>query len=1054
MDKPSIEQLMSRIGAALDLKIREIPGAGTSAWPSWSQSYEDGTVLFAITPNATVGQAEEIKPDLADKKFKGNWKLEDDGSVTISAIQEVEATYTPVGAVIVESGEDGTPPAEWDDVENVVAGIKGGTYPPDKIFAQTVTVESGGATAAMLRTASSIVLEGKGPKSKRYKITESGHKQVHGSMPIANLAADSFTDNNNRYLPEFYTYLQADMAPEFESAGSTSALLRQGHIFESGEEDRAYNLAVGELLSLPPTAMMLTHASGVDPKTHNPMDNVAAKMTGFTRHGDIVRLHFETLDTDIGDRGAGMMLEGFLRGASFRHVPYPGYSQPNDRGGSDYRRVVCLGADFTNNPAVRVPSGTDGLILEAKGGGEEMDLEKLKKENPEAYAQLMKEAQTEAKKTADETAAAKAKEVADANAKRVADAEARATAAEEKIAARTVADEAEKIRAEAHKLVDAEKDLGEIAKAAAKKETDAVVDDLIAASKTPVEVQAGKEAVITEAKNAIDNLQKIRMENLGKSLQAGEGKLRGHPSISTLDPRDRNKAVLFESAGSDQASMSDILVSLALNRPVYSNGKSIFESYDHILTPIRVRQQEYLRGVSQGPLSGIMCEAASSAKDMGGDMLSQMVVETGEQTMSTTMGTGAFPYAMADALTRVTMARSIVPQLCNTRPMGRKTVDIPEEIYRRAQQHDFGCLSYGGSWDAADGTYPDDLSLLVATDEILITILTAVDTATTFTITGTTATGGTGYLTVYVAVTATHPAGTVLRCQPTVKGEKFTDITGASGSGWGSAGKIVVWSPAYGAAALASSPEIYGTEGAALATGRTEMRLITATAEDHELGAHISLNTIEELRTAVMDLGGQYDAVGRLIEILAADVDRYIDSKLFQKIYAASTSTTADWYDKLGSSLTFASTTVPSGMTPDEHKATLEYTLGQMVGEVAHQSNQQPTWMVINTTDKARFFWWMRESIHQYNPDRANAFHNSSAAGSLHGCQIYVHPQQFRGCISVGNAQVGLWYLIFVPMQLLGPQWNPTNNSQSLLRRQRSIIKITQPRTIGQVTVS
>jgi len=744
-----------------------------------------------------------------------------------------------------------------------------------------------------------------------------------------------------------------------------------------------------------------------------------------------------------------------------------------------------MGVDFTNAPATNLPEGVASLVLEADGGGggwEEMTLEELKKlksENPEEYKRvlaLMKEdltpdirkaleaeGQTEDQKKALEQAKTD-KETAEKQAEEL----------QAKLTEREKAEKGAQILDGATKEIGEDlKKLGEKAGEAATGEISAAAQKLIDASKTPAEVEEKAKELVTEAQNIVKKYTGLVLEARGLKMKDGENTIPGSAArigdgvnINSLGPQDNMRGMLCEAAGSPNASMSDGIAALMLESRVYdSDGHSIFDRFEPFLSRAIRKQNEYLLATQRGLMGAfqglndgqreMVSEARSQVADgSSGEFLNRLVLEADEQTTTTTFGSDTPAHAISSALIKAQMPALILLQIAKPGIMAKSSVDFYEEISRRADQHYFGTITYGGSWDEADGDYTDTGPVDIPTGEVYVQVITAVDTATTFTITGTNQSAvTTATLTCYVKTT--DLAGTILKARPTTDGDRFYDITGLAASGYTSAGKVAIFIPAYESAATGGSPLIYETEGSAYQKLRTSWRMFTATAEDHALGAHISMKDIEDMSMALQPGGSNLDTIANLGALIMGDMGQYIDGKAFWAINALAISTTTTYEEKLGYSNTF-SQTVPagSGKTEPEYLAELDKYVGQMVDHVAYISNVQPNWIVINRTDRAKFADWVGDKILKYNPGRRQAFDATLSIGQWHGCEVHVNSNATKNSIICGSNQRGLRYDVLVPYQLYGPTWIPGETNMGILRRQRSVTTITQPHTLGNLRIT
>ena len=733
----------------------------------------------------------------------------------------------------------------------------------------------------------------------------------------------------------------------------------------------------GKVLDMYPTHAPVTH-----PESNNPLTSKAGRITGLLRDGDIASIQFETIPTNDGKDVAVLLNQGMVKGVSLRALPMK--FEQNEKGGDDVHRMKLFGSDFTDRVGMQYEK-TDNAQFNLEEG-EEMTIEEIKA-NKELYGKLQEEFKTESKES---------EEQKDIDVKLKAGSD-----AQKKLEEYQKAEKRSELLEQAKEILKKDEVLTDTLRALIKERIDTKVDGFLKEE----DPKAAMEKCLVEETEAVKRqVAEIRKEVIESQFA----------NVSVLSPGDRRLGLLKEETGGS-AKLSDILAAKVLQKPVFKDGVSIFEEFNWLLDPILEMEQHYL---------GKEATVEEALHQHGA--LGALLLEAGEQKTSTTVP-GGLPYEVAEAVIKAAFPALIATKICRVGTMKSKTKHFWERTYRRYDDHKFGSLAQGGSFSATG-----DAGAITYAQACYVKVITAVDTNTTITVTGKDQNGST--MTGTVVVKTTHSADDYIEITPTNVGDRWTDISGATATGWTSAGEVN----------FITEKAIQGYEATAYAKARSTLTEITATATAHELGSALSNDVIEDMRMAMKDVGGGYDVLADLVSLIAQDIEEFIDRKILHDATDGAT----------GATDTFAQATVPAGYTQKEWNETVEKSINDLIGKVDYNSNVGPNWMVINTMDRGRFIYWLGERLFKYNVSRDDAFQGSRAIGNVGGCEVYVSPEARRSKWLVGSNQVGLHYLIYVAMQLLGPQWDPITNTQAILRRQRSAIKLTQPKTLGVLTIS
>lgn len=731
----------------------------------------------------------------------------------------------------------------------------------------------------------------------------------------------------------------------------------------------------------------------------NPIREQCGRITGVDVQADLAFITFETLETQAGKDIASLLRDGLIEGVSLRAQPVE--SKKNNQGGLDVSRLKLHGADFTNDPAMQYADGDPtGVQLEEEKMAEDKEIQEEVQETP---TPVVDDSKLKALQEQNEQQA-----------------KALAALIEEKRTSKA----------------DAYKAKAELALTEAKTYSAGMKTRILEAVKTRMlkafqakadgtwpsdaDLDALYEAALKEERKVWDDvLIEVKTEETKKDMKESKGKLTA-PSISTLDSKDRQNGLLSEETGGSTNPV-DVICAKVLQVPVINkNGQSIFEEFDPWLSELVANQRQYMR---RAVLPGTLMESQ-------GFNFQNLLLEAGEQTSATTTPTASvsLPADLADAIIRISFPKTIAASIARTGVMNSTTKTIYTREYHPYGYNKFGSLAYGGSFSATGDegavTYPK---------KAYAEVTTVVDTAATLTVTYTNQ-NGTASQTASCVIPTTAVVGDRIEIIPTNVGDLFTDITTATASGWTSAGAVDF--------CCEDEPTQAG-EATAYNKGRTELSSQTLTAVDLEIGASLSHSVIEDMMMAIGDGPGGYDVVADLAGLLAQDMADYIDRYMIYQIQS-----------NASTAVTFAQSTPSSGYTQDEWNATIESKISTVTDAIQARSNFQPNWMLLNTTDRGRFATWMKDRFIPSPTNAQDPFRNARSVGTIYGNDVYVSNNVDRGRPLFGCSDEGIRYEVYVPLRMLGPQWDPSANVNALLRRQRAALKVVLATTLGKITIS
>jgi hypothetical protein len=860
----------------------------------------------------------------------------------------------------------------------------------DFLIEETVTRTVESEAGLQFNLAGHILLEEKDPAQS---------DSIKARVPMIKFGA--LTDNKNRYLEECWDALSQEIALLNESKTKRRVL-----------------------------DMYPTHRPALDPKDPDYFMLRAAKITGASKQGDVGFIHFETLRTEAGRTMAVQVQEGMVDGVSLRAYPRPGYYLQNEQGGLDVRQLLFMGSDFTDIGAMPIDEGQKGFHLEEK---HVMNLEELKKTDPEAYNRVMAEAA--------QAEAAKAKPLTEEN-------ERLKKQLAEEAAQRRKTSLIEHIRAAIAKV----KDFGDTVKANVLEEVTAVMDRIMAEQANDDVAKLKLEEVVANAFNR----RKAEIAEALKETMKGQQKIITDPSvISTLTTEARQAGLTKEITGGSTR-IRDLLLAKVFNRPVYESGRFLLESWADKLEPLIRKQLYYMDfvGKMQNDIfaAGGMLHNMLLSEEMN-KAVAPLLTEANEGTTTGVISTN-LPHEVAAALIYAAWPETIAMQICQTGDMTSSTKDIFEvgyptgdNVFKRGQ-HEFGWVDEANPTTlvlttASPTTYGDfvDEGALAASsnqyaDHLFARLVEApVGIDMVITITGTDENGTAATWT--VTFLTTDALGTIKRCAPTNVGQKCTDVTAVSvaDSGTLTAGQVgfFVEKPVTGATAGSAEDKTY--------LGITKS---TATADDYDLGARLDISLIEDMQMAMKDGGGGLDYLALIVSTLKKAIIDQIDRKVLYEVID----------DATGGSQTFAQSTPESGYTQAEWNKRFLYYCDLLVDETSLAGNMEPNWMVWSRADRSRFMDWLAEGWTKYNVNRNELHLNSRTIGNVSGCEVFVSPNARRSRVATGTNQSGVHYYVYVPFVLLGPTWVPDTKVKAIMVHHRAAFKVTQPLTLGKLAIS
>ncbi|HQG46173.1 MAG TPA: hypothetical protein PLG50_11000, partial [bacterium] len=822
---------------------------------------------------------------------------------------------------------------------------------------------------------------------------------IKARVPMIKFGA--LTANNNRYLEECWDALAQEIIT----------------LNESNKKRRVLD-------------MYPTHKPALDPKDPDYFMLRAAKITGASKDGDVGFIHFETLRTEAGRTMAVQVQEGMVDGVSLRAYPRPGFFQHNQEGGVDVRQLMFMGSDFTDVGAMPIEEAKKGFHLEEK---RIMNLEELKRTDPEAYAKIMAEAA--------QAEAAKAKPLTEEN-------ERLKKQLAEEAAKRRRASLLEHIRGVVGKV----KDFGDTVKANVLEEVTAVMDRIMAEQENDDVAKLKLEEAVTAAFNR----RKAEIAEALKSTMQTQQKFVTDPNvISTLTTEARQVGLTKEITGGSTR-IRDLILAKVFGHPVYEGGRFLLESWQDKLRPLIQKQLYYMDfvGKLQNDLfaSGGMLHNMLLSEEIN-KAIAPLLTEAGEATTSGVISTN-LPHEVASAIIYASWPETIAMQICQTGDMTSSTKDIFEvgyptgdEVHRRGQ-HEFGWVDEANPTTLVTttaspttyGDFVDDGALSAGSNQYADHLFARLieqpaGTDMVVTITGTDENGASATWT--VTFLTTDALGTIKRCTPTNVGQKCTDVTAVSvaDSSTLTAGQVgfFVEKPITGATAGAAEDKSY------LGISKT-----TATADDYDLGARLDIALIEDMQMAMKDGGGGLDYLALIVGAIKKAIIDQIDRKVLYEVVD----------DATGGNQTFAQSTPDSGYTQAEWNKRFLYYCDLLVDETSLAGNMEPNWMVWSRADRSRFMDWLSEGWTKYNVARNEMHLNSRSVGNVSGCEVFVSPNARRSRVAVGSNQAGVHYYVYVPFVLLGPQWVPDTKTKAVMVHHRAAFKVTQPLTLGKLVIS
>lgn len=816
---------------------------------------------------------------------------------------------------------------------------------------------------------------------------------VKGKMPMVKF--NEYTGNNNRYTEECWDWLATDVNRLTESTKSKAIL-----------------------------DMYPTHRPSLDAKDPDYFLKRCGVITSVSKEENIGYVHFETLKTGAGPVIAEQLQRNMINGCSLRAVRKE--VKPNNRGGIDHYRMRLLGCDFTDVGSMPFTDEESKIILEETKQMDATELKTLEEKHVKEMTDLKK---------ANELALEENKKL------------------EKKLIDEATARRKSALLEYARTDIGKEKGFGEVVKANVLEECQKAIDVIVSEQAND---EVAKMKIAEFSKNQFDRRKKESAEAVKITMEQQKNLFTDPNVISTLSTEARKVGLTKEMTGGSTR-LRDLILANHFNRPMYKDGKFVFEEWEDRLKPLIAQQTYYMQKVGSTKQDwmapgGKIYETLTS-EEMVHSIIPHLTLEANEGTTSAVISTN-LPTEVSAAIIYAAFPQTIALQIAQTGDMKSSTKDIFEigypsstsQVFARGK-HMFGAVFHGGltalvtngsGLDATTyGDGIDDGALAASSNQyandLYIVVVEAANADTVCTWTGLDENGDAATWT--VTVLTTDAAGTIKKCTPTNIGQKCTDISAIVAVGMSSAGQFIVFieKPITGATAGSQEDLAY--------LGITKSQ---ATANDYDLGARLDIALLEDMQLAMRDTGGGLDYLNLITSILQKAIVDQVDRKI---LYEA-----VD--DCTGGSQTYANGTLPSGYTQAEWDGKFAYYLGLTTTETQYAGNFVPNFMVWSLADEPRFMDWLRESWIKYDPSRTGIYLQSRALGNAAGCDVYASPNARRSRVLVGTKGVGLHYYVYVPFRILGPQWVPDTKTQGVMVHSRSAVKITQPRTLGKLTIS
>jgi len=1006
-----LEEAPAGSAEALNQDLDRAAKADTANFPRPENSYAYVRYVFPDRNLAIVcvsGSAEGVL-------YEATYAQDADGTITFSDVKPVieRATIEPV-------------------IAEAMKPLRGRQIPISDALIESEVLESGGAE----RIRGRVILEEVAPGGDIFS--------ARGWLPFGAPGRQS-KGSKRVYDREFFESLMPNMA-------TSSIGTLDGRPVYFG----------------PPGAMYASH-DAITQRTENPLLSIVGKVTGVEERSGVFGALFETLPTSAGrDMAVLLNCTAFVEHGSVRALPID-ESTDTYRGadGLIHARRGCMhGIDFTDMPGTPFTRFDPRVTLEEELPMKILTTEELaalKTSDKAAYDAYLASAAAELAKNppAPAVPAVKPDPPAAGPSEREKQLEAQNRDLSRSVGrsqlAGMVGNAVDGKASEQKFALTPEIREGVVEKAV--DGIDKVLADLEAKNLTPgtpeytkaaePQVAAIVESEIVRAKKMFGS---ITVESLRVSAgTAPGGRAAGDfPNISALTPEGRMHGAFVEEAfgtfseqGAAQVTRQDVIIAKALDRPVrYSDGTSIFAPYQPGLSAFLEQQRRYYKSVeSIEDLFSPNGKLSHAMEDMR-----KAYLETDEMTFSKVFGANTLVNDVIEGVLRMIYPQTFALQLATQHnDITSETFEVWTENFRRSTRHNFGYVDKANSYAGAaltSGTvdtedFADDTAITTGPGGHVYGFVTEAITTAAYviTLTGVNTNGET------VTLSATFPVGdavgTIRRFRPSIVGDKFTDVTLAttSGAGGSGAGCVGIY-----------TPEALGyTENAQPALSIIELSKATSTCVWMELMGAMTQRTMWNFLKSVKDGPGRgYAGMTQLVTLLVQEIVAELEKKFFYAVIAGAT----------GSNQSLDLTILPSGSTQKEYNETFIEKLGQTADEVSNWTGGlRPTWCVAEESDRTRIETYTRGALTTYTGDRRDAFHNSLSIGKLHGMDIFFSQHAYARRLILGS-KGALDHGTYVPIQLLGPQWNPTNGNQYVDRLTCQKTHVSRPTALGTLQIT
>lgn len=400
---------------------------------------------------------------------------------------------------------------------------------------------------------------------------------------------------------------------------------------------------------------------------------------------------------------------------------------------------------------------------------------------------------------------------------------------------------------------------------------------------------------------------------------------------------------------------------------------------------------------------------------------------------STAADLATLPKDFNAALIPLVLPELLATQVARIDTMNQKTKIIKRVVRKRKDTALVGTISQAAAWSTSGG---DGMPTGIGTD-LFLKVTTAVDTDTTFTVTGTNELGQT--ISGTATVLTTDAAGTWVEVTPSdgVGTHKFLTVTTVTASGWTSAGAVDV----------RYDKLSQNTEGGTVAKAGIGYEDYTLTAVKYILGASLTSEAIEDARIGLAaNVEGASDLVSDTLreirEIIVGEIDR-------RDVIAMMTAA-------LGSSgagnVNFSLTT-PGGKTQDEHYASITNSLKQAKGLVRRRG-YEANYVAMHPDNFNFLERWAKNELTYADHFGQSGYHQAGVIPSIAGLEVFQRTGVPYNRMLLGRRRLGYEYQVYVPFELKERQYQHTDDSEDVTIRQRSASVATVPESMSTLTIT